>query len=477
MRTDKDNYDAVIIGAGIGGLVCGCYLAKAGLKVLIAEQHFKPGGYCSSFTRGGFTFDAAAHSFGAYRENGIVRRVFNDLDVAERLTVVRADPSDVVITRDCKVSFWSDHEKTVRDFQYAFPAEHNNIANFFCFMRNPELSFFARSRQRTFMDLLASFFKDERLKAIIALPVYGNSGTSPLAMSAVMGSQVFTEFLLDGGYYPGYHVQSLPDTLSQVFLELEGTLLLSSPVKKIRIDDGHVKGIVLNSGDVITSRYVISNCDAKKTFFEMIGTQLLPEDFSRTLESMTPSLSAFILYLGIDHSFDGLLEPGTNFWFLSHYNFDHLHAISELGILKNTVGYLMHVSYDRKTLTAFINVPYMNVRFWDKYKKIMTSAFIEKMEADAIPDLSNHVVYADAATPVTLRRYTMNHDGATFGWAITPSQVGLPYMRKPSFLRGLYLTGHWVTRGLGISGVTHVAYDTARMILRKEKRFNNIQEH
>ncbi|HDY75934.1 MAG TPA: NAD(P)/FAD-dependent oxidoreductase, partial [Candidatus Marinimicrobia bacterium] len=60
-NNSQNTYDAVIIGAGIGGLVCGCYLAKAGMKVLIAEQHSKPGGYCTSFRRKGFTFDAAPH--------------------------------------------------------------------------------------------------------------------------------------------------------------------------------------------------------------------------------------------------------------------------------------------------------------------------------------------------------------------------------------------------------------------------------
>jgi phytoene dehydrogenase-like protein len=109
-------------------------------------------------------------------------------------------------------------------------------------MRSPELSFFARSRQLTFMDFLGSFFKDERLKAMISLPVYGNSGTSPLEMSAVMGSQVFTEFLLDGGYYPGDRVQVIPETLSKVFLECNGKLLLSSPVKKILMT-GTSKGL------------------------------------------------------------------------------------------------------------------------------------------------------------------------------------------------------------------------------------------
>lgn len=45
---NRDSYDAIIIGAGIGGLVCGCYLAKAGMKVLIVEQHDKPRGYFTS---------------------------------------------------------------------------------------------------------------------------------------------------------------------------------------------------------------------------------------------------------------------------------------------------------------------------------------------------------------------------------------------------------------------------------------------
>lgn len=41
MLKPKDTHDAAIIGAGISGLVCECYPAKAGMKVLIAEQHYK----------------------------------------------------------------------------------------------------------------------------------------------------------------------------------------------------------------------------------------------------------------------------------------------------------------------------------------------------------------------------------------------------------------------------------------------------
>ena len=70
------------------------YLAKAGMKVLLIEQHDKPGGYCTSFKRRGFTFDAAAHSFGSYREGGNFRKIIHELgvDTLEDLHQ-RADPS------------------------------------------------------------------------------------------------------------------------------------------------------------------------------------------------------------------------------------------------------------------------------------------------------------------------------------------------------------------------------------------------
>src|SRR5512147_422334 len=105
VKVDKDIYDAVIIGAGVSGLVCGRYLAKEGMKVLIAEQHYKPGRYFTSFKSKGFTFDAAAHSFGSYRKGGNMNRVFKDLDLNKRLKIKRYDPSDVIITPDYKISF------------------------------------------------------------------------------------------------------------------------------------------------------------------------------------------------------------------------------------------------------------------------------------------------------------------------------------------------------------------------------------
>jgi prolycopene isomerase len=469
LRSQNDTYDAAIIGAGISGLVCGCYLAKAGMKVLIAEQHHKPGGYCTSFQRGGFTFDAAAHSFGAYRKGGIVRKVFNDLGIDKRVKITRHDPSDVVISPDYKISFWADIKDTIHDFQKAFPREIDNIKNFFTLLINPEPIFFARIRSWTFKNLLDKYFSDEKLKSILSLPVYGNSGASPVILSACMGAQIFTEFLLDGGYYPEGGMQTLPDALTETFKMSGGELRLSCPVKKIKVEGTKVVGIVSEIGDFIPSRYVISNCDARQTFLKLLGKSIIGSDFLSRLTEMTPSLSSFILYLGVDRQINNLPETGTNLWILSQYNFENAHSAVEQINFDTVGGYLTHVSHDKKSIISFINVPFVNKKYWTDNKNTLLESFIKRLENDVVPGLSKHIACKVAATPQTLFRYTLNYNGATFGWAVTPSQLAIPDFRIPSFIQGLYLTGHWTTRGLGISGVAHVGYDTAKMILRKEK--------
>ena len=59
----KQSYDAVVIGAGVGGLIAANLLVRAGLKTLLIERHYMVGGYCSTFRRAGYTFDAATHFY------------------------------------------------------------------------------------------------------------------------------------------------------------------------------------------------------------------------------------------------------------------------------------------------------------------------------------------------------------------------------------------------------------------------------
>ncbi len=467
--TNSNAYDAAIIGAGLGGLVCGCYLAKAGMKVLIVEKHFKPGGYCTTFKRKDFTFDAAAHSFGGYRENGIVRKVCKDLGIDKRLNIIRFNPTDIVITPDYTISFWTDVEKTLYDFQKAFPAESNNLKSFFYFLINPDPKFFVRIRSWTFKDLLDSYFYDDKLKSILSFPLFGNGGLPPSLMSALIGAKIFIEFLLDGGYYPVGGMQELPNALAERFKELGGILQLSCQVKQIKLKDNKIAGVMLEKNEFIPSRTVISNCDARQTFFNLLGEEMVSRDFLNKLNEMIPSLSMFILYLGLDTTFTAkeLPKAGVNMWHLSHYNLDHAYQAALDADMNSMIRYMVRVSPDRKSVLAFANAPSKDKDYWDSNKKKVIELFIDKLEKISISGLSDHIRLSEAATPHTLYRYTLNYKGAAYGWAITPSQLADPDMRKPSFVSGLYLTGHWTTQGTGIPGVFYAAHDTAKIIAKK----------
>jgi phytoene dehydrogenase-like protein len=467
---EKSAYDTIIIGAGIGGLVCGCYLAKAGMKVLIAEQHSKPGGYCTSFKRQGFTFDAAAHSFGGYRRGGTVRKVFDELGVSGRVRIKRYDPSDVIITPECEVSFRSELDRTIRSFQAAFPAESNSIEHFFISLSQPEPGSLAGMRKLTFKTLLDTCFNNEKLKALLSFPLFGNGGLPPSLMSAFAGSKIFAEFLLDGGYYPEGNMQSLPDTLSSIFADLGGTLLLSCPATRIQIKDKRVKGVILRRSDVVKTTCVVSNCDAIQTFSQLLGKTHINESVARSLHDMTPSLSMFVLYLGMDGYVQKRLTPGTNIWFLPHHSIEDMYKSAKSRNAGNLAEYMARLSPDGKTLLAFTNAAFKTKTYWRDVKEKLQDSFIEKIEHSIFPGLSKHILYKDAATPGTLQRYTLNHRGAAYGWACTPEQFADPEFRKPSFIEGLYLTGHWTTYAQGIPGVTYLGYDTAKLVLKKLTR-------
>ena len=104
-KRSAETYDVIIIGAGISGLVCGCYLAKSGMKVLVVEQHDKPGGYCTSFSRQGYTFDAAAHSLGSYRTGGSLHKILDELNVNKIIQITRCNPSDIILTPNISLHF------------------------------------------------------------------------------------------------------------------------------------------------------------------------------------------------------------------------------------------------------------------------------------------------------------------------------------------------------------------------------------
>ena len=93
---NQTKYDVIIIGAGIGGLVCGCYLSRKGAKVLVIEKNSEVGGYCRSFTKNGFTFNSYIRGFVGAKKGGIFNRILVDLGLENKLKLLRPEVYDEI---------------------------------------------------------------------------------------------------------------------------------------------------------------------------------------------------------------------------------------------------------------------------------------------------------------------------------------------------------------------------------------------
>ncbi|MFZ5906831.1 MAG: phytoene desaturase family protein [Nitrospirota bacterium] len=468
MTKSQTTYDAIIIGAGISGLVCGCYLAKAGMKVLIVEQHDKPGGYFTSFKRKGFLFDSAAHSFGNYREGGHVYKIFTELGVDKIIKIERFDPSDIIIAPDFTMTFWNDKDTTLAGLATLFPQEKDNLKKFFDFLMSSNQAQFSTLKSKTFESLLRSFFRDEKLISSFAIPVFGNGGLPPSLMHAFSGSKIFSEFIIDGGYYPEGGIQNMPNAFDYIIKENHGKILYRTLVNEILVTHDSVVGVKLENNVTLSSKYVISACDMNQTYTRLLRETIPDKQRIESLKNMVPSISTFILYIGINKPFAGLPPPGTNTWYLPHYDLDEIYSQIQQCNFGKAGMYMFRVSPDQKTLLAFVGAPFMNKLFWKENKKKVADNFLNRIET-LFPNIRENIVYFDAATPHTLYRYTLNSQGAAFGWAKTTSQTYDALFSKTTGIRGLYLTGHWTSIAFGMPGTCYSGHDTAKRILRKEK--------
>jgi choline dehydrogenase-like flavoprotein len=85
-QKSENEFDAVIIGSGLGGLSCAAAFARQGFRPLVLEKHDRPGGYATTFTRpGGFVFDASLHSTTVGDRRGIHNLIpgFPEIDDVE----------------------------------------------------------------------------------------------------------------------------------------------------------------------------------------------------------------------------------------------------------------------------------------------------------------------------------------------------------------------------------------------------------
>ena len=463
--SNEYNYDAVIIGSGIGGLVCGCYLAKEGMKVLIAEKNFKVGGYCTSFVRDGIVFDACVHTIGSCREDGIVTNILRDLKIEKEIIFSRISPLRFIISEDKKLEVDANIQSTIDNLCRYFPKERKNLELFFNIVMNEEyIKLAAKLRDLTFNKFLKTYTTNRELNNLFSFLLFQSAGLPSNSISAFFGVILLREYIIDGGYYLKNGIQELPDKLRDTFIKSGGTILLNSEVEKIIIKEGE-SVIRIKTGEEIRAHTIISNVDVIHTLRNLLGMNET-EEMLKPLLMMKQSLSCFILYLKLNK--DPLFSSYVHFFSLKKDIKNHIYDRLVRNDFSNIYIDCFFSKFDNgnKAIISLI-VPFNDKDFWIKNKNILTEKIVKEFMRKI--NLNNEdIELKQIVTPISLYNWSYSYRGANFGWAPLVSQV-FPKFKLISKIPNLYFVGHWLGMGHGISTVAYLGKSVANTVLSRRK--------
>ncbi len=475
-----------VIGSGFGGLAAAIRLQAMGMQVTIFEARDKPGGRAYVFEQDGFKFDAGPTVITAPHCLEELWSITGDnmADDIELLPVTPAyrliwsdgdsfdyDTEGTAILEQIARRSTSDAEGYQRFVEYSrkvFDEGYTKLAatpflNFSDMIKvAPQL---AKLRaDRSVYHTVAKFVQDEKLRQALsfhALLVGGN----PFETSAIYTLIHYLEKKW-GVSFPRGGTGALVQAMVKRFKSLGGTIHLSSPVERIRIDGN--KHVVKSNGDDESFDLVVSNADLMHTY------QHLYQDKPKAakLAKMDWSMSLFVMYFGTNRTYDniahhtvlfgprykGLLEEifhgnklADDFSLYLHYP-----TVTDPSLAPPGHGCFYVLSPVPHMGNADIDWRQMGLTYGDKILLALEQH---------LPDLRKHIVTRRDFTPLEFQSELHAYHGSAFSCApkLTQSAWFRPH-NKDATISGLYLVGAGTHPGAGVPGVINSAKATATKI-------------
>ncbi len=483
--------DVIIIGGGMGGLTCGALLAKKGLTVLMVEKNQKVGGCCASFQKDGFSFDLSVQSIGECLEGGRIWNLLKELDLLDQIHFIPLEPAREYHFPERKFLQSSFLETHIENLSSLFPNERRGIVKVYSvlkkifeeFSRLPsslnwiephcfssQYPFLDQYKDKTFDELLNDFISSPFLKTLLSIRS-SYALLPPEEISVVGMAGIEMSYFNYGVSCIEGNVEKLPLTIEKALKKMGGQVLTGNEVTQILIERNKAIGVRLNDGQEVQGKVIVSNIDAYSTFLDLIGEDHLPSGFRSKLKGMKPSLSYFILYLGIEGELNGLTVSNNEVFFeeplINEYQFLYENRVAEKApfyLLGPSMVNPSHAPAGKSTLCLSMKVPFHLSRNWSRTVRDQLSQYLIDQASTFFPNLSERIVVKVETTPKTIEQWTRNRWGAAYGWAQIPRQSGIYRLSRITPIPNLYLTGHWTSPGGGIAGVVASGQLTAEMV-------------
>lgn len=523
-------WDAVIVGAGHNGLVTACYLARAGLKVCVVEKNDWIGGAAvSRELTPGFIYSNCSYVASLFRPE-----IMRDLELPRfGLQILPYEGGAVLMGNGDYLGMHRDHDANRREFARHSPRDAEAYDRYardvlrHCrfirpmLLRTPpdpssfrprdlaELAWLGKQMfglseramyemirfwTMSIADFLDEYFESPVIKAYQAVAsIIGTAlgpmspGTAYVLLHHAMGD-------VDGtvgawGYARG-GMGAITRALADSLQAAGGEIRTGSGVAEIRVAGGRTTGVVLENGDELQARRVVSNMDAKRTFLRHVAEADLPADFVKRIRAFKSRGSSGKLNIALDRAprFTALPEGAPNLkgdlhftdsiekmerayddWKAGRFSRDPFQDVMIPTMIDPTMA-----PPGQHFMSCFVQYapPKIEGRDWtDADRDAFGQTCLDQIEAHA-PGFKSSVLHVEVRTPRELEAEVGLTDGNIFQGELTFDQLlfnrpvpGWAQYRSP--IRDLWMCGSSTHPGGGVMGAP--GRNAAAEILRDMK--------
>ncbi len=287
----RDEYDVVVIGAGLGGMTAANTLARAGHRVLLLEQHYKLGGLATWFRRpGGHIFDVSLHGFPV----GMIKscRRYWTRQIADSIVQLRNIRFDNPMF-SLSTSFDRDDFTRLLTSRFGIPAA--TVQAFFDAARGMN---FYDDQTFTTQQLFDRFFprREDVVRLLMEPITYANGST--LEDPSLTYGIVFSNFMSKGVYTFQGGTDRLIGLMAGEMRRSGVDVRIRCDAQKIHVEGRRVTAVTV-AGRTIKTRAVISNANVASTIFRLVGPEHFPADFVDQARAVRLNNSSTQVYMAL----------------------------------------------------------------------------------------------------------------------------------------------------------------------------------
>ncbi len=513
---EDEIYDALVIGAGLGGLSAALKLANDGAKVLLLEKHNLPGGFATSFVRGRFEFEVSLHELsdiGSPEKKGAVRRYFEDelkmnidfLPVPEAYhLILKEDNIDISLPFgiDNFVDAIEEKETGCRSELQSFLAICHEVSKALSYLGTikgiPDINeltekypSFVTTAGYTVSEVISRFKFNSRVLQMI-YPYWCYLGVPISRLSFTIFAVMLYSYLSRGAYIPRLNSHGLATAMEHKLRELGAQIYFNTEVTKIIVEGGRAVGVETAAGERFKAPFVVANLSPHLVYGKLVHPHsAVPEAALKNTNARKLGTSAVVIYLGLDRSPEDLNLNSYGYFIgpsmdteKAYHNFFSIEAQEMQAIICLNKA---NPSCSPPGTTILSSTTLVGPDVWKEVspanysetKTRIARGMIEKMSKYLSVPLARHIEEIEIATPQTFYRYTGAYRGVMYGYEQDPwDSVVARSMNlfNEKYIKGLEFVGGFASMGHGYAPSIISGRIAASSVLHQLKKLHAVNQ-